>query len=73
MHNLNLLADDDISEYGKEGKDCGERRLAINDEERYVIDFETIGEVSYSASTFVCMRYDDDLVSTIDEFLGCIS
>jgi len=69
MHNLNLLANDDVSEYRKEGKDCRERRLAINDEEGHMIDFETVGKISYSTTTFVCMRYDDDLVPTVDEFL----
>lgn len=67
VNNFNLLSDNNIAEYweeGENGRHCG---LAIDDEERDMVHFKTIGEVSNATTTFVGMRYDDYLVASIDE------
>lgn len=69
MYNLNAFANDDVPKYGEEGEDGGECRLAVDDEEGHVVDFEAIGQVSHTCSTGVGMGNDNDFVSTIDEFL----
>ena len=43
MDYLDPFANDDITENGEEGKDCWHSRFTINNEERDMIDFETIG------------------------------
>jgi hypothetical protein len=70
VYNLDALADDNVAEDGEEGEDGGERRLAIDDEERDIVDLEAVGEVSHACSTSVGMSDDNDLVASINEFLG---
>lgn len=70
MDNFDLLPNDNVAEYGEEGEDGREGGLAIDNEERNVIDLESIGEVSDSCSALVCMSDDNDFVSAIDQFLG---
>jgi hypothetical protein len=69
MHNLNLFPDDDISEDGEEGKDGGEGRLSIYDEEGNMVDLEAIGEVMNSGAALICMGDHDDLVASIYKLL----
>lgn len=70
MHNLNLLTDDNIAEDRKEGKDSREGGLAVDDEERDMVDLESVGQVADSRPAFVCMGDDYHLVSAINEFLS---
>lgn len=70
MYNLNPLADGDIAKYGEEGEDGWERRLAIDDKEGNVVNLEPVGQVSYACPASVGMCDDNDLVPSIDEFLG---
>ncbi|OKO97841.1 hypothetical protein PENSUB_9767 [Penicillium subrubescens] len=69
VDNLNLLPNDNVAEYGKERKDGREGGFPVDNEERDVVDFQAIGEVADSCSTFVRMRDYDDFVSAVDEFL----
>jgi len=69
VDDFDLLSDDDIAEDWKEGEDSWKGCLAINDEKRNMIDFETIGEISDSSTAFICVSYDDDFVATVDEIL----
>lgn len=69
MDNLNLFANDDIAEYGEEREERRHRGLAVDDEERDMVDFETVGEVAYASAAFVGVRYDDDFMAAVDEFL----
>lgn len=69
MHNLDLLADYDVAKHGEEGEHRGHRRLAVDHEERDVVDLETIGEVAHAGAALVGMGYDDDLVAAVYEFL----
>lgn len=69
VYDSNALADYDVAEDGEEGEDGREGRLAVNDPERDVVDFEAVGQVSNAFSTIVRMCDDDDFVSTIDKFL----
>ena len=70
MNDLNLFADDDIPEYGKEGEDGGHGRITVDDEEWDMIDLKSIGKISYSLAALVRMSDDYDLVTAIYEFLG---
>ena len=67
MHNFNLLSQNDVSEYREEGKDSRESGFSIDDKERHVVDFETIGEIPDTRSSLIGMGDDDDLVAAIDE------
>jgi hypothetical protein len=69
MDNLNLFANNDVPEYGEEREERRHRGLAVDDEERDMVDFETVGEIAYSCSAFVGMGDDDDFVPAVDEFL----
>jgi hypothetical protein len=70
VYNLYLFSDDDVSEDWEEGKYGRKGGFAVDDEERDVIDFEAVCEVSYSGPTFVSMGNDDDLMAAVDEFGG---
>ena len=69
MNYLNLLANDNISEYGKEGEDSRKSRFAVDDKERDMVDFQAISEISDAGAAGVSMGYYDDFVSAVDEFL----
>ena len=72
VNDLYLLADYDIAKDREEGKDGREGGLSVDDKERYVVDFETVGEISNSGTTLVCMSDYDDLVSSIDKLLRIV-
>jgi hypothetical protein len=69
MHYLDSLAYYDVAKDGKEGEDGWEGRFAVHNEERYVVDFEAIGQVSHTCSASVRVSDDNHLVAAIDEFL----
>jgi hypothetical protein len=70
MHNLDLLPNDNATEYWEEGEDCWKGGGPVEDEERNVVDLEAIREISNTGSTFVCMGDDYDLVSSVNELGG---
>jgi hypothetical protein len=70
MNNVDVLSNNNISEYGEEREDGRKCRFTVDDEERDVVDLESIGKVTNSSPPFVCMRNDNYFVSPIDEFLG---
>lgn len=69
MDDLNLLSDDDVAEDWEEGKHRGHGGLAVNDEERDMIDLESIRQVSDAGAPGVGMCDDDDLMTAVDELL----
>jgi hypothetical protein len=69
MHNVDLLADHDVPKYGEEGENSREGGLAVDDEERDVVDLEAIGEVADARPAGVCVGYYHDFVAAVDEFL----
>ena len=70
VYNLYALADDNVAKDREEGEDGREGRLAVDDEEGDVVDFEAVGQISDACSASVGVRNDNDLVSAVDEFLG---
>lgn len=68
MHDLYLFTDHDIPKEGEEGENCRHCRLAINDEEGDVVDFEAIGKISNSSPPFICMSDNNDFVTAVDQF-----
>ena len=68
MHDFNLLSQDNIPENRKERKDSREGSFPIDNEERYMIDLETICEISNTGAPFIGVGDDDDFMATIDEF-----
>ena len=70
MNYFNLLPDYDVPKYWKEGKDRWHRRLSVDDEKRYMVDFEAIGKVVDSCTAFVGMSDYNDLVAAVDELRG---
>ena len=72
MYDLDLLSDDNVAEYGKERKDGWKSCLAVDNEKGDVKDLQSIGEITNSGSTLVCMSDDDHFVSTINQFLKMV-
>jgi hypothetical protein len=70
MHNLYLLSYDDIPEYWEEREDCWKGSSSVYDQERYMVDLESIREVSHTGSALVRVGDDNDLVASVDEFRG---
>lgn len=70
VNDLNLLTDADISERREEGKNCRERRVSVNDEERHVVDLEAVGQVANTLAIAVRVRDDDDLVAAVNQLAG---
>lgn len=66
MHNLDLFSQDDVAENWKERENGRKSRFTVDDKERDMIDFETIGQVAYSRATFIGMGDDDDLMAAVD-------
>lgn len=73
VYYLDPLTYDDIAEDGEEREDGRKGRLAVDDKEGYVVDFEAIGKVAYTCATSVRMCDDSHLMSSIDEFLVLFS
>lgn len=69
MDDLYTLSDDYVSEDGEKGEDGRKGSLAINDEERYVVDLEAIGQVSDSSATLVGVGNDYNFMSAVYELL----
>lgn len=69
MHNLDLLPNHNIPKYREEREHRGHRRLAIDNEERHMVDLESIGQIPDPGPTFVRVRDNNDLVAAINEFL----
>jgi hypothetical protein len=69
VYNLDSFPYDNVAEYREEGEDGGEGSLAVDDEEGYVVDLQTVGEVSHSCPAGICVCNDYDFVASIDEFL----
>ena len=63
------LSNDNVAEHWEEGEDGGEGGLAVYGPEGNVVDFEAIGEVADSRAALVCVRDDNHLVASINEFL----
>ena len=68
MHDLNFFPNDNISEDGEERKHSGKGGFSVYYEKGNMIDFQTIGEIPNPCTSLVCVRDDDDFVTTIDEF-----
>jgi hypothetical protein len=73
MYDLDLFPYDNVPEDWEEGEDGGERGLAVDNEERHMVDFEPIREVSHTSSACVCMGDDYDFVAAINELLQCVN
>jgi hypothetical protein len=69
MDDFDLLSDDNVSEYWKERKNSWECRLPIYNKEWNMVDFQAIGEISNSSSSFIRMGDNDYFMASVDEFL----
>ena len=67
VDNVDVLAQNDISEKGKEGEDCGKGSASVYDEERTVVDLYAVGEPPNTSSVVVGVGDDDDFVSAVDK------
>lgn len=70
VYNFDSFAYDNVAKYWEEGENGGEGSLAVDDEEGYVVDLQSVCEVSDPCSTGICVCDDYDLVPTVDKFLG---
>jgi hypothetical protein len=69
MHNFDGLSNDNVTENGEEREDCWKCGLPVDDKERDMVDFETVGEVSNTSATFVSVCDNYDFMASVDEFL----
>lgn len=69
MDNLNLFSYKDIAEHREKRKHCWEGCFTVDHEERNVIDFEAVGEISHTRSAFVCVCNYDDFMPPVNQFL----
>ena len=67
MNDFYLLSYNNIAKDWKERKDGWEGRFPVDHKERYMVDFETIGEISDSGSALVRMCDNYYLVATVNE------
>jgi hypothetical protein len=67
MYDFNLLSNDDVAKDWEEGEDSRKGGCAVDYEEWNMIDLEAISKISDSSSSFVCVGYNNDLVSPVDE------
>lgn len=70
VNDIDLFSDDDVSKHREEREDGGESRCAVNDEKWDVVDFQAVREVANASAALICVRYDYDFVSSIDELGG---
>jgi len=69
MDDFNLLSNDNVAEYGKEREDRWEGSFPVNDEEGDMVDFQPIGKVSYTSSSFVGVGDYYYFMPSVDKFL----
>ena len=67
MNDFNLLSNDDISEYWKEGENCWKCRSAVDDEKGNVVDFKAICQVSHTSPAFVRVSNYYHFMSSVNE------
>ena len=68
MHDLDALSDYDIAENRKKGEHSGHGGLSVDDQKGNMIHLEAICQVPNARPAFIRVRYDDDLVASINEF-----
>lgn len=69
VDDLDLLADDDVPEDWEKGEDGWKGRFPVDDEERDVIDFQSVREIPDPGATLICVRDDNDFVASVYQFL----
>lgn len=67
MYNLNLFAYNNVPKDREEGEDRWHSRLAINDEERYMVDLQSICEITNARSALISMCNDNHFMAPIDK------
>lgn len=67
MHDFDALSNADVSECRKEGKYGRKCCLAVDYEERNVVDFQAICEVADAFAVTIGMGDDDDFVTAVYE------
>lgn len=67
MHDVDLLPDDNVAEYGEEGEDGRKRRRPVDDKERDVVDLHAVGEVANTLASGIFMCNHNDLVAPVDK------
>ena len=67
VHNLNLLADEDVAQHGEQREHGRERCLAVNHKERRVVHLEPVRQISHTRPVAVRVRDDDHLVPPVDQ------
>ncbi len=69
MDNLNLLADEDVSQDRDVGYHCWEDALIVECLDREVVDFQAVGHITNSFSIAVGMSHDYHFVTEVQETL----
>jgi hypothetical protein len=78
VYYLDSFTNSNVAEDGEEGEDGRECRLAIDNEERDVVDFKAVCEVPYTCPASIGVSDDNHLVAPINKFLelvrtGCVA
>lgn len=67
MYNLNLFTYNNVPKNRKKREDRGHSRLAIDDEERYMVDLQAICEITDARSTLISMCDDNHFMAPINK------
>jgi hypothetical protein len=65
MHNLDLLAQHDLAEYGEEGEYGWHGGFAVDDEEGDVVYLEPVGKVAHPRARVILVCYDYHFMATV--------
>jgi len=68
VDDLNLFSDCYTAEDWKEREHRRKGGLSVQDQERNMIDLESVGQIMNSSSAFISMRDDYYLVTAVDQF-----
>lgn len=70
MHDIDPFSQYNIPKNGEEREHSREGGAPVDDEKRYMINFQAVSEIPNPRSTFVGVRDDDDFVAAVDELGG---
>jgi hypothetical protein len=70
MYDFDLLSNNNIPKDWEEGEEGWKGSCAVDDEKWYVVDLETVREISHTGSSFIGVSYNYDFVSSIDKLGG---
>ena len=70
VNDIDSFPQHNVPENGKETKHGRKGGAAVDDQERHVVDFQSVGQVAHASPPLVGVGDDDYFVAAVDEFGG---